>query len=131
MDYPANEIPALIADDDSVGTWLKRNGVVLVVLLALVGVIAYKGWNVTSIGLVLVGLGFVIFVHELGHFLAAKACDVCRNFLHRLWSAPFWLEAGSHRLAHQRPAFWRLRAHGWPGYVRRGRWRQAAHRLFR
>ena len=27
------------------------------------------------------GLGFVIFVHELGHFLAAKACGVkCEKF---------------------------------------------------
>jgi regulator of sigma E protease len=29
-----------------------------------------------NIGKVLVGLGFVIFVHELGHFLVAKACGV-------------------------------------------------------
>ena len=28
-----------------------------------------------------IGLGFVIFVHELGHFLAAKACGVkCEKF---------------------------------------------------
>jgi regulator of sigma E protease len=30
-------------------------------------------WNV---GLVILGIGFLIFIHELGHFLAAKACDV-------------------------------------------------------
>ncbi len=30
---------------------------------------------------VLVGLGFVIFVHELGHFAVAKACGVkCEKF---------------------------------------------------
>ena len=29
-----------------------------------------------NIGKVLAGLGFVIFVHELGHFLVAKACGV-------------------------------------------------------
>ena len=30
---------------------------------------------------VAVGLGFVIFVHELGHFLVAKACGVkCEKF---------------------------------------------------
>lgn len=29
-----------------------------------------------SIAMVAIGLGFVIFVHELGHFLAAKACGV-------------------------------------------------------
>src|SRR5205823_4972747 len=29
-----------------------------------------------SIGMVAVGLGFVIFIHELGHFAVAKWCDV-------------------------------------------------------
>lgn len=29
-----------------------------------------------SVSMVAIGLGFVIFVHELGHFLAAKACGV-------------------------------------------------------
>ncbi len=34
-----------------------------------------------NILMVVVGLGFVIFVHELGHFLAAKACGVkCEKF---------------------------------------------------
>ena len=34
-----------------------------------------------NIGKVAVGLGFVIFIHELGHFLAAKACGVkCEKF---------------------------------------------------
>jgi regulator of sigma E protease len=34
-----------------------------------------------SVGMVLFGLGFVIFVHELGHFLVAKACGVkCEKF---------------------------------------------------
>ena len=31
--------------------------------------------------MVAIGLGFVIFVHELGHFLVAKACGVkCEKF---------------------------------------------------
>ena len=34
-----------------------------------------------NIGMVALGLGFVIFVHELGHFLVAKACGVkCEKF---------------------------------------------------
>jgi regulator of sigma E protease len=34
-----------------------------------------------TIGKVAAGLGFVIFIHELGHFLAAKACGVkCEKF---------------------------------------------------
>jgi regulator of sigma E protease len=36
---------------------------------------AWINWA-SSIGMVALGLGFVIFVHELGHFLAAKACGV-------------------------------------------------------
>ena len=37
------------------------------------------GW--WAIGQVVLGLGFVIFVHELGHFLVAKACGVkCEKF---------------------------------------------------
>ncbi|MDX1946349.1 MAG: site-2 protease family protein [Pirellulaceae bacterium] len=36
------------------------------------------GWSILCVGL---GLGFVIFVHELGHFLVAKACGVkCEKF---------------------------------------------------
>lgn len=31
---------------------------------------------ILSVSMVAIGLGFVIFVHELGHFLAAKACGV-------------------------------------------------------
>ena len=37
------------------------------------------GW--WAIGQMVFGLGFVIFVHELGHFLVAKACGVkCEKF---------------------------------------------------
>jgi regulator of sigma E protease len=37
-----------------------------------------RAWMILQIGL---GLGFVIFVHELGHFLVAKACGVkCDKF---------------------------------------------------
>jgi regulator of sigma E protease len=35
-------------------------------------------WNIVKVA---IGLGFVIFVHELGHFLVAKACGVkCEKF---------------------------------------------------
>src|SRR5205807_472193 len=49
----------------------------VVVILVLRAVIRIDGleslWNIAKM---LLGLGFVIFVHELGHFLAAKWCDV-------------------------------------------------------
>ena len=37
--------------------------------------------NWWAIAQVVLGLGFVIFVHELGHFLVAKSCGVkCEKF---------------------------------------------------
>jgi regulator of sigma E protease len=58
--------------------WLKANGFFLTVVIAgVVVVLARWGVDVLLQGLLVVlGLGFVIFIHELGHFLAAKWCDV-------------------------------------------------------
>src|SRR5208282_5844523 len=54
--------------------WLAQNGSMLVLLIALfVGIVLRWGWVPVIVGL---GLGFLIFVHELGHFLVAKWCDV-------------------------------------------------------
>jgi membrane-associated protease RseP (regulator of RpoE activity) len=62
----------------SLRTWLVTNGVTLLLIVsAIVALYVYLGpewmWNV---GKVVVGLGFVVFIHELGHFLVAKWCDV-------------------------------------------------------
>jgi membrane-associated protease RseP (regulator of RpoE activity) len=53
---------------------------VILLILAVIVVLVYRNlggleglWKGT---LVVFGVGFVIFVHELGHFLAAKWCDV-------------------------------------------------------
>lgn len=62
--------------EESAGTWLRRNGPILVILAAILGFAAYKGWSIGTMGIVVFGLGLVIFVHELGHFLAAKWCGV-------------------------------------------------------
>ncbi|GEM_PF-128260 len=58
--------------------WLANNAVYLVLLGAAVGLIWYKLGleGVWSAAKVVFGIGFVIFIHELGHFLAAKWCDV-------------------------------------------------------
>ncbi len=58
--------------------WLANNAIYLVVLGALIGIIWYKLGleGLWSSAKVVVGIGFVIFIHELGHFLAAKWCDV-------------------------------------------------------
>jgi regulator of sigma E protease len=57
--------------------WLLNN-FLYVIIVAAIGYLLYRGgldWLLRA-GLVVVGLGFIIFVHELGHFLAAKWCDV-------------------------------------------------------
>ena len=55
--------------------WLMQNGVLLVIVL---GVVIYVVTNlqVMPFLIMMLGLGLVIFIHELGHFLAAKWCDV-------------------------------------------------------
>jgi membrane-associated protease RseP (regulator of RpoE activity) len=70
---PAEDAPPLTP-----AAWLANNAVYLVVLGAAIGIIWYKLGleGVLSVSEVVVGLGFVIFIHELGHFLAAKWCDV-------------------------------------------------------
>jgi regulator of sigma E protease len=58
--------------------WLVNNGVWLLVLAAIIALVVRKlGWEgLWQGGLVIFGIGFVIFIHELGHFLTAKWCDV-------------------------------------------------------
>src|SRR5437764_14577802 len=58
--------------------WLARNGTTLLLFAAALVLIYYKFglegmWTIAKVAL---GLGAVIFVHELGHFLVAKWCDV-------------------------------------------------------
>jgi membrane-associated protease RseP (regulator of RpoE activity) len=58
--------------------WLNQNWPSLAMIALLFGM-AYWQWGPEALlaGLkVALGLGFVIFIHELGHFLAAKWCDV-------------------------------------------------------
>jgi regulator of sigma E protease len=59
----------------TLGGWLAQNTVMLAVVAAVVAFVWIKLDPVT-VALVAVGLGLVIFIHELGHFLAAKWCDV-------------------------------------------------------
>jgi len=58
--------------------WVKSNAVFLIMLVFGIGWL-YTNFGfdgVIKAGLVALGLGFVIFIHELGHFAAAKWCDV-------------------------------------------------------
>lgn len=68
------------------GTWLKKNAFNIVLVLLL----GFLAWNfafrnapvsegllrIWNVFLVAFGIGFLIFVHELGHFAAAKLCNV-------------------------------------------------------
>jgi regulator of sigma E protease len=58
--------------------WLRANGPILLLLAGFAGWLYVKfGWpGLWQTLLAAVGVGLVIFVHELGHFLAAKWCDV-------------------------------------------------------
>lgn len=59
----------------TIGGWLAQHAASLIVAAAVVTFVCIKLDPVT-VALVAVGLGLVIFIHELGHFLAAKWCDV-------------------------------------------------------
>lgn len=77
---PANGAPDPPIDDAqlSAGAWLRQHGPTLAVVGAVLALIGWKMgleglWTIAKVAL---GLGAVIFIHELGHFLVAKWCDV-------------------------------------------------------
>ena len=62
----------------SPASWLAQNALFFAILALGAGWLWMKQgpYALVQATLVVAGLGLVIFVHELGHFLAAKACDV-------------------------------------------------------
>jgi regulator of sigma E protease len=58
--------------------WLAQNGILMLVMVAFAGFLFSQVGveGLVPMGLAALGLGFLIFIHELGHFLAAKWCDV-------------------------------------------------------
>lgn len=58
--------------------WLAQNGpMLLIILFAIAWVYTKFGFaGLISAALAALGLSFVVFIHELGHFVAAKMCDV-------------------------------------------------------
>jgi regulator of sigma E protease len=70
------EAPA-IEVEPTIRQWLTQNVPVLIGFAALIVLLHYLlGWDLATIAKVAVGLSFIIFIHELGHFLVAKWCDV-------------------------------------------------------
>jgi regulator of sigma E protease len=72
---PATGQPDHGAEVTELKSWFRENAVSLV---CTVGALAAVGYWLDPIDAlkVAVGLGFIIFIHELGHFAAAKWCDV-------------------------------------------------------
>lgn len=60
---------------NNLSAWVKVNGWKLAVMVA---VVAFVCWKFYWVDVLLAGLGLslIIFLHELGHFLAAKLCNV-------------------------------------------------------
>jgi regulator of sigma E protease len=71
-----SQAPAEPAGPKSVGSWFTSNLVPILVVVAAVGFVIWKELEIWPLVLMALGLGLVIFIHELGHFLAAKFCDV-------------------------------------------------------
>jgi regulator of sigma E protease len=64
---PATETPV----DPDAGSWSS-----VVVIVALFVLLYFLKFDLGAILKTVLGLAFVVFIHELGHFLAAKWCDV-------------------------------------------------------
>ena len=72
---PSSGQPDHRAEVSALLTWLRQNAFSLTfTAAAIIAVILYLD-PIDTLKVVL-GLGLVIFIHELGHFLAAKWCDV-------------------------------------------------------
>ncbi len=72
---PATGQPDREAEVSAVKSWLRQNSFSLLFTIAGVVAVCYF-WDPFTAMKVALGLGFIIFIHELGHFLAAKWCDV-------------------------------------------------------
>ena len=66
---------SIAAPASTLSRWFRQNGTQLLVLAGVIAAVCYFFYpaDVLLAGL---GLSLIIFIHELGHFLAAKFCDV-------------------------------------------------------
>lgn len=72
---PATGQPDHRAEVSNLKDWLRQNAFSLAVT-AVVAALVVVYLDVVDTVKVVIGLGLVVFIHELGHFLAAKWCDV-------------------------------------------------------
>ena len=76
MDKSEPVAPPPAETPKSIGGWFAANLMPIAFVGAVIALIVYKGLVIWDVALAVFGLGMVIFIHELGHFLAAKFCDV-------------------------------------------------------
>ena len=75
---PSFDGESLIAPSEStlsLSGWFRQNGLQLVIVIALVTVVC-RFLHPLDVLLAGFGMSLIIFIHELGHFAAAKLCDV-------------------------------------------------------
>jgi regulator of sigma E protease len=72
---PATGQPDHGAEVTELRSWFRENLFSLVITAVVVALVCVYLDPIDTLKVVL-GLGFIIFIHELGHFLAAKWCDV-------------------------------------------------------
>ena len=72
---PATGQPDHGAETAELKSWFRENAVSLVITAGVIAAVCYWLDPIDTLKVV-IGLGLVIFIHELGHFVAAKWCDV-------------------------------------------------------
>jgi regulator of sigma E protease len=72
---PSTGQPDRQAEVSALKTWLRQNVLSIVISAVVIALVVIYLDPIDTLKVVL-GLGFIIFIHELGHFLAAKWCDV-------------------------------------------------------
>ncbi|HKB01744.1 MAG TPA: RIP metalloprotease RseP [Gemmataceae bacterium] len=73
---PVTDTPPAAERPKTVAGWFAANFLPILFVVAVVGLIVWRDLDIWPVALAVLGLGLVIFIHELGHFLAAKLCDV-------------------------------------------------------
>ena len=69
--------------------WFRQNGAQLLVIIAVIAVVC-RYFHPLDVVLAGFGLSFIIFLHELGHFAAAKACGVRVHSFSIGFGPEFW-----------------------------------------
>ncbi len=72
---PAGDPPPPAKPPESFASWFRANGTSAIITAGMVAAVCYF-LHPLDVLMAIVGLGGIVFIHELGHFVAAKACGV-------------------------------------------------------